>query len=368
MTQSGTVKRINEDSFQINGRIYPDTLNSREQKLHNSDDYWQLYSITDGIGGAGVGDISSRVVQSFIIDMQKRFSELDPYYFNFNQYIQNFVNHADKALQERLAKVEGEHAGCSLALILFAGDICYTMSIGNCRIYLYREGKLFRMTEDHVLHDDPEARPLLFLGKHPGIVHLKAQNLKRMQVRAEDHFLLLSDGVTGALQDEDIQWILDKPMPLQAYVESIFQNARRYDARDNQTVLGLKVESRRAFSNPYERDELYFEEKIEPQDTIQYSRQDEALKTAEYRLPQMFSQQALDSTRPIHTAEITRVQLGHTGRLNVRDFDYEEEFVQEEHEGKELFDRILAFLMKYPGITVSVILLLLLLLSLYLIF
>lgn len=257
MTQAGTARRLNEDSFQLQGWIYPDTLNSREQKIDQSDDYWQIFAVTDGMGGAGVGDIASRVIQSYLMDLRSDFSLLDPYSFSFATYIQDFLTKADQGLQMRLRKQANQAVGCSLALLMMAGETCYTMAVGNCRIYLYREGYLYRMTEDHVLNDDASDRPLLFLGNHPGIHQLRAQNLKHMQVQAGDHFFLCTDGITNALDDEDIKWVLDKTSPIQTYVESLFQNARRYDARDNQTILGLKIKSRRVFTGPEASDLLY---------------------------------------------------------------------------------------------------------------
>ncbi|MDO5015688.1 MAG: protein phosphatase 2C domain-containing protein [Eubacteriales bacterium] len=249
MTQAGTSKRVNEDSFLLANKIYPDTLNAREQRINVSDDYWQVYSLTDGIGGPGVGDISSRLVQSYLIESASELPLLDPYSFDFVSYAQAFLGKADQALQQRLRR-NPDPAGCSFAMLLFAGDSCYSLSIGNCRIYLYREQKLYRMTKDHVLPDDSDSRPLLFLGNHPGVHHLRAQNLRTMKIRPGDCFFLMSDGVTSALSDQDIQWVLDKPSPIQSYVESLFLNARRYDARDNQSILGLEVDSLRAFSRP----------------------------------------------------------------------------------------------------------------------
>lgn len=218
--------------------------------MNSCDDFWQIYSVTDGMGGAGVGDISSRFIQGFLCDLKKDFGYLDPLNFNFAEYIQGFIDHADQALRERLKRFSELPVGCSLALIMFAGDHCFTMSIGSCRIYLYREGQLFRMSKDHYLADDMESRPLLFFGNHPGTIYLKAHNLTQMVIQPDDLFLICSDGVTAALQDNDIRWILDKPAPLGTQVGSLFQTARRYDARDNQSILGIRVESRRIFSEP----------------------------------------------------------------------------------------------------------------------
>lgn len=340
ITQAGTSKRLNEDSFLLDGRIYPDTLNAREQKIGHNEDYWQVYAVTDGMGGAGIGDISSRLVQSYLIELSDDFTLLDPYSFNFREYMQAFLNTTDQTLQERLKKHDGDALGCSLALIMFSGERCYTMSIGNCRIYLYRSGQLFRMSEDHVLADNLGERPLLFMGKRPGIPSLKAQNLKQMIVQPGDHFLICSDGITNSLMDEDIKWVLDKPSPLQSYAESLFQNARRFDARDNQTILALRVESRRIFDLPL-AEQAQAEEKYDLSETGEYElinqtasqNPEEIFHTV--KIPLLSAQEkkqgkALLNQRPSMLGRKDR-ELREEERGNSQDEKVKEEFAEEKY-------------------------------------
>lgn len=303
MTQAGTSKRVNEDSILLANKIYPDTLNAREQRINVSDDYWQVYSLTDGIGGPGVGDISSRLVQSYLIESASDLPLLDPYSFDFVSYAQAFLDKADHALKQRLRRGL-DPAGCSLAMLLFAGDSCYSLSIGNCRIYLYREHKLYRMTKDHVLPDDSDSRPLLFLGNHPGVHHLRAQNLRSMKIKPGDRFFLMSDGVTSALSDQDIQWVLDKPSPIQSYVESLFLNARRYDARDNQSILGLEVDSLRPFSRP--------EAQMEQTTSARLTAPESQALTSEYHLSQL-----AEDTFQATLTSATQLNLGLQGTQQI---------------------------------------------------
>lgn len=243
---------MNEDSFQCVGRIYPDTLDSREEKINNCEDFWQIYSVCDGLGGAGIGDIAGRVIQGAICELRRGFPLLDPMNFDFARYIQAFVDQADAALRGRLSRFARLPVGCSLALIMFAGDTAYTMSIGNCRCYLYRQQKLYVMTRDLRLNEDRDERPLLFFGNHPGSQHLRAHNLTEMTVQAGDQFLIVSDGFTRAMEAQDIQHVMERPSRWADLVANLFQTARRYDASEDQTILGLHVESRRVFADPYE--------------------------------------------------------------------------------------------------------------------
>lgn len=207
-----------------------------------------MYSVTDAMGGAVVGDMSGRLVQSQLVQLQEAFPALDPLVFDFSRYIQDFVDVTDHALSERLKKYKDLPVGSSLALLMIGGQKCYTMAIGSCRIYLLRDGKLHPMTKDHVLPNDRDARPLLYFGNRQGSKYLKASNLNYMKMREGDVFLLVTDGVTKALTDQDIAHIFTKPAPFNEQVRSVFLTARRYDANDNQTVLGVKLEGSRLFT------------------------------------------------------------------------------------------------------------------------
>lgn len=228
-------------------------MDAYEEKIEFCDDYWQIYSVCDGIGGAGIGDISSRFIQTVICEKQKEFAYLDPMGFHFAAYIQRMIDEADLALRERLYRYQNLPVGCSLALLMFSGDQCYSMSIGSCRIYLYRDGKLYKMSQDHVTYDPVNGNfPLIFLGNHLGTQRLLAQNLTRMRIQMDDVFFICSDGITRALTDKDILRISSRPASFQEQVSSLFRQARRIDSRDNQTLLGLQVKSRMAFSEQFE--------------------------------------------------------------------------------------------------------------------
>lgn len=249
MTQAGTQRHLNEDSFQISRKVYPDTLDAFEQKADSCEDYWQIYAVTDGCGGAGVGDIASRLVQEQIIRLAEGFPSLEPFHFSFPDYLRRFLRETDQALRERLSRHAGEVVGASLALLLFAGERCFAMSLGTCAIDLYRQGKLYRMCPGENLRLG-ERVPHNILGYRPHGQLLQIGGLQQMLVQAEDRFLLMSDGIWQAAGMGEIQWIFNKPAPLSMQTQNIFEHARRNNPLDNQTVLGLEVVSRRAMSDP----------------------------------------------------------------------------------------------------------------------
>lgn len=248
-------------------RIYPDTLDYFEENAHDSDEFWQVYSVTDGMGGPGIGDISGRLVQEMLIRDVRALQSEDPQTFNFPEFIQEWLIKADSHLRKRLEKHRDLPVGCSIALVLIAGRVAYTMSLGTNRIYLYRDSELTQLTRDHVLGDgDDEVRPLVFLGNHPGTGRLKAQNLNKIDLLPGDKFLLLSDGMF--LENEKFEELFAKDESLRQTARSIYLNAQQTRSSENKSLIALEIITADGVDIVQATGEHAAVEKLEPVKTV----------------------------------------------------------------------------------------------------
>lgn len=243
VTEGGSEHRVNEDSFQLMKMIFPDTLDNYEEKSLNVSDDWQIYSICDGLGGPGVGDIAGRLVQDLLKERLQALTRENPADFDFPLFAQEFLDEADALLKQRLSEVDGQAVGCSLAFILLHGLDAFTLSIGSTRIMLYRGGELFQMTKDHRLGDSWRDRPLLFLGHHPGSAKIKAQNMKHLPLEEGDVLLLLTDGVALELAPEEIVEQLALERSFNERIRRIHHLARERCPEDNQSIVALSLPS-----------------------------------------------------------------------------------------------------------------------------
>lgn len=239
ITSAGNSEKSNQDSLLCNRRFLPDTIQNFEEVVNTTDSCWQIYAITDGMGGSGIGDISGRLVQELLV---KHIAELQNQVveeFDFVSFIQEFLDMADQTLQRRLKKYKGKPVGCSLSLVLICQSVAYTMSVGSNSIYMMRDQQLYRMTKKSRLAD-AGSRPLVFLGNHPGIGRLKAHNLNRIDLETGDKILLLTDGME--LDTESMQEILKTDDDLAEQTANIYRRADTNNPLDNKSLILLSVD------------------------------------------------------------------------------------------------------------------------------
>lgn len=217
----------------MNKRILPDTLDNLEKADLCSASYWQVYSITDGMGGPGIGDIAGRIAQEILHKRLKQAQLQDPQTFDFRHFIQSFLDEADYELQKRLAKYKAYRVGCSMALVLVCGKVAYTMNIGTGRIYMQRAGKLYPMTRQT---EDPGTFD--FLGNRPNRSRLIARELSRIDLEAGDRILLMSDGMI--LDQADLSRLFDGDN-LMTGAQAIYRGADRVRPEENKSLVALEI-------------------------------------------------------------------------------------------------------------------------------
>ena len=170
-------------------RIYPDTLDRLEIQSGQSDDHWQIYSITDGMGGSGIGDIAGRLVQEDLIKQVADLGHIDPLTFDFAKFAYDFISSVKLKLKERLARYVNQDVGCSLAFLLINGSTAYTLSIGTNRLYLIRDNKIHRMSKEHRSCENGFSGPTMFLGNSLIGQEAKPDNLNKLNMQTDDIIL-----------------------------------------------------------------------------------------------------------------------------------------------------------------------------------
>ncbi|NLJ94676.1 MAG: SpoIIE family protein phosphatase [Clostridiaceae bacterium] len=220
--------------------IYPDTLDRSEVQVGKALDDLQIYSITDGMGGSGVGDIAGRLVQELLIKSVSEINLEDPEDFDFANFSENYLKAITQHLKERLARYKNKRVGCSLAFILIFGAEAYTFSIGTNRIYLIRDNRIYRITQDHRQSNSKE--PSIYLGNFTNSSQLKPKNLNKIRLQTNDNILLLTDGIYHNFSDQEI---LEKIQQSDSFIQSMRLFEKELDTKhiaDDHTLLALKIE------------------------------------------------------------------------------------------------------------------------------
>jgi serine/threonine protein phosphatase PrpC len=137
--------------------------------------------------------------------------------------------------------------------MLARGNTGVCLWAGDSRLYRLREGQLTQMSEDHSQINEMIAKGLLTreeAKRHPagnvitravGALDTLYLDVTVFELRAGDVYLLCSDGLYGAVNEERItQRLADGTVD--AAAQGLIDDALAARARDNVTVVAIRVE------------------------------------------------------------------------------------------------------------------------------
>ena len=236
----GLTRKYNEDNLYLLDSIAPRaSLDDFERSVSSSANL-QFYAVTDGMGGHTFGDTASRAVLE-AIDQQKR--RLRPgARLDFASFARDVTDRANRLVRGQLAQYEGLPVGATLTLLAIENDTAYTLSVGNSRAYLYRDGSLKQLTKDHVQHHEDRRRLTRYLGFLPDWSKPEADSLTRTTLVSGDILLLTTDGLTDVLSDETIANVLMEPTAFAIQIRRLKSLALEQSGRDNLAVIGIRIQ------------------------------------------------------------------------------------------------------------------------------
>jgi len=123
--------------------------------------------------------------------------------------------------------------------LIIKSTTAHVFHVGDSRLYLFRDGELEQLTQDHRVWVGKDRD---FLSRAMGIdAHIDI-DYRSLAVEPGDIFLFTTDGVTGYLTDNRLRQLLrEHGGQLQASAASIMEDALRNGSHDNVTCQLLKV-------------------------------------------------------------------------------------------------------------------------------
>jgi len=211
-------------------------------------------AVADGMGGAASGEIASRI---FIETTQEVFSRSKiTSYQDVIELIQKTFQMANEKILNQAAENPRHHGmGCTAELITFYDEQYVLGHVGDSRAYLFRQGKLVRITKDHSLVQDQLDRGVItpFEAKSHSLRHVIvravgvddtiAVDIIRGRYFEGDVFLLCSDGLTDLVDDTIIESALSLHLQLVQRVENLIALAKAAGGLDNITIVLCEVTS-----------------------------------------------------------------------------------------------------------------------------
>jgi serine/threonine protein phosphatase PrpC len=216
-----------------------------------------VYVVADGLGGHGLGRTAARLASELI---GRRLSKLDS--FSAEALKQVFVEtHRAIVNYERNERSEQDMKTTGVFLVLHEGR-AYWGSVGDSRLYLFREGRVLHRTKDHsvvqllvdtgeIAEDEAKHHPdrnkvyQVLGGSEDPRPFIQADGV---ELQRGDTFLLCSDGFWEFLDEGALAEFLvrEEGLPAQRLLDRIFKRVREMAEGhgshfDNLTAQLIKV-------------------------------------------------------------------------------------------------------------------------------
>lgn len=220
----------------------------------------QLFVLADGMGGHSAGKVASQLATEVIRDYLVRWRNQNDFVWPFDpvdSWSQSF-NHLSTALRIanvrvfNAAQLNDEHfdMGTTAIVALFEAGRCFVGHVGDSRGYLYRDGVLKRLTQDHSLvnqlikaFDISEAEASARAGKNVLVQSLGLDDdvvpeVLEIEPRSGDLLLLCSDGLSDLCQETSILATLGHhAADLRETSQALVDLANAAGGRDNVSVI-----------------------------------------------------------------------------------------------------------------------------------
>jgi len=187
--------------------------------------------LCDGVGSAKEGrEASRRTVEYFINNFK-----LKPQAWTIPQALEQFTNSINNILySESQMNYQKPEFLTTLTIIVIDGNRLYGANIGDSRIYLLRDTKLFQLSTDHIINEKNKTH---ILTKVVGISDRIEPYIFENNLEEQDHILLCSDGLYTEMSEDEI---IEK-IPLLANGIVKYVNNKMYEnLRDDTSAIVVK--------------------------------------------------------------------------------------------------------------------------------
>lgn len=230
---------------------------NQDRLIHFESSIGSVFVLADGMGGHENGAVASQMAVSTCGRILKNF----PSDVGADQALRQMIQEANRLIfQESRGQSAKYGMGSTLVALLISrtvdGLLAIGAHVGDSRLYFFREGKMFRLTEDHSLVQqllrngmlsEPEAQAhpqagvlTRALGRQPEVA---VDLTSWMMLETGDTLMLCSDGLCGYVDDDDICRALQEDGSSQHLARRLVNLAFERGSEDNISVVVVKVRS-----------------------------------------------------------------------------------------------------------------------------
>jgi len=196
--------------------------------------------LADGVGSArDAREASSRIVHSLIHHFAARPRSWSP-----DRALGEFIQQINRSLyEESIARHSTPELAATVAAVVIENGQLYGLNVGDSRIYLFRNGTLNQLSQDHVLNGVPHA-----LSRAVGLAPTVEPHIFTSPIADSDFVLLCSDGVSNHFDADSLNLLLQRKVGARTIVRKAVENSTPESADDASAIV-LEIEDARPMVN-----------------------------------------------------------------------------------------------------------------------
>ena len=238
-TDIGKRRTENQDNYRA-GRQSDDTI-------------WAV--VCDGMGGARGGAVASSIAVSVLEEEFVRGLLPGLHSAAIRELMERAAQHANREIYDlACADPSKRGMGTTMVAMVLKNGLAHIVHVGDSRAYLYRHGRLERLTRDHSMvqemvengsltPEEAEVHPNKnLITRAVGVNPDLAVEYGERQALPGDILLLCSDGLTNFTSEEELCGILESSEFFGA-ADAMIDAALAAGGQDNITAVLIKVEA-----------------------------------------------------------------------------------------------------------------------------
>jgi len=227
-THVGMVRKVNQDSYAERTDI-------------------GVWAVADGMGGHEAGEIASATVTDHIKSLPANDNIVE-----MLDAVEKSIMAANLELTEQAASYDTQRVpGSTVVVLIINGEQGAIVWAGDSRIYRRRDNVVTQLTRDHshvqdlveqgvILESEAESHPMAnVITRAVGISEPLELESQWIEVRAEDQFLLCSDGLSRLVSNDELETMMAHK-DSEEVTQSLLHTALVRGARDNVTLICVK--------------------------------------------------------------------------------------------------------------------------------
>jgi serine/threonine protein phosphatase PrpC len=246
----GRVRESNEDAFVVDDLTLSQPLHAMDHPVAiNVGARGILLAVSDGMGGAQAGEVASALTLCSLRRGMTTGQESSA-----EAALQASVEQANQRVFQAASDPGHKGMGATITAVLICGNRAYIAEVGDSRAYVLRRNRFLQVTHDQsyvqllidegaLTREQAETFPYKniiaqAIGTKPSVVVA----LSRFTLRQKDRILLCSDGLSGKVNDADMQSIIAGAPTLDAACKALIDAANAHGGDDNITVVLAEID------------------------------------------------------------------------------------------------------------------------------